>query len=146
MKRGFIRFVGKLWETDEFEPGIGWETEHIARRPLADPDYQLQLVSESEGVMVEAGVELRVDKCVGMGADGPFVARVIGYLPLRPGGSSIVFRRGERVLYQVAFAASPPRVVITSLDIDDKKTVHLHWKAKHDRPLWFNVVFVDGRR
>ncbi len=25
--------------------------EHIARRPLVDTDYQLQLVSESEGVL-----------------------------------------------------------------------------------------------
>lgn len=145
MTRTFVRFVGRLWETNEFELGVGWETQRIARRPRAAPDYQLELVSNTSEVLVQAGVELRENICMRVGTAGTTAARVVGYMPLRPDGATIVFRRGERLLHSVELAPAPPRVAITGLEIDADETVHLRWEAEHDRPLWFNVVFVDEK-
>ena len=146
MERRFVRFVGKLWESGEFEPAIGWETERIARRPRPDPDHRLQLVDDSGGVLVESAVELRVPTCRVQGADGMTSARVVGYLPLHPDGRAVLLLRGERVLHRAELATERPRITIVDAEVGDDGCVRAHWQAEHDRPLWFSLVLVDSRR
>src|SRR5436309_2123796 len=114
IERGFLRFVGKLWETGEFEPGIGWETARIARRPSCTPGYTLELIDDAGNVLIETGVELSEPACRVQGTRGMTGQKVIGYLPLHAKGHSVVFRRGDRILHRTEIAASPPRIAITS--------------------------------
>ena len=146
MERRFLRFVGKLWETGEFEPGVGWETARIARRPSCAAGHALQLLDDQDDVLVETGVELHVSMCRVQGTRGVTGKKVIGYLPLLVKARAVVFRKGERVLHAVQLAAAQPRIAITSVDVDAAGCVHLRWEAEHDRRLRFNVVFVDAKR
>ncbi|MGH9889235.1 MAG: hypothetical protein ACREBE_27120 [bacterium] len=144
MERRFLRFVGKLWETGEFEPGIGWETECVARRPRATDGLMLRLLDAHGQVLVETGAELRTPSCRPGGTRGMQGERLIGYLPLHAEGRTVVLLRHGRPVYHVDLPKEAPRVTITSREIDKKGSVHLRWEAQHDRKLWFDVVFTDG--
>jgi len=145
-ERRFIRFMGKLWENSEFEPGFGWETARIARRPACVPGYTLDLLDDIGNVVVETGVELTVPACRVQGTRGMISQKVVGYLPLHLEGRKIVFRQGGRILYRTDIAASSPRIEITGLQIDTEGCVRVHWEAEHDRRLQFNIVFVDAKQ
>jgi hypothetical protein len=144
--RRFLRFVGKLWETGEFEPGIGWETTRISRRPCCTTGYTLQLLDGAGKVLVEAGIEQRVPTCQVQGTHGVTGKKIIGYLPFDGRGRKIIFRQGDLIRYQIEIAATSPHIEITSLEIDGNGCVHVRWNAEHERALWFNVVFVDAKR
>lgn len=146
IERRFLRFAGKLWETGEFEPGVGWETVRIARRPSCAPGYSLELVDDAGNVLVETGVELSESACRVQGTRGMTGSQVIGYLPLHAKGHTIIFRQSDRILHRTEIAASPPRIAITGLEIDKKGCVHIRWEAEHDRRLKFNIVFVDAKQ
>jgi hypothetical protein len=145
-ERRFLRFVGKLWETGEFELGVGWETARIARRPLCTAGYALQLLDDAGNVLVETSVELRGPTCRVQGTRGMTGQKVIGYLPFVANGRTVVFRQGDRIRYRTEVAASPPRIAITGLETNGEGRVHVRWEAEHARHLRFNVVFVDAKR
>jgi hypothetical protein len=146
-ERRFLRFAGKLWETGEFEPGVGWETARIARRPRPTPGYRLQLLDETGGVLVEAGVKLLGGgECRSRGTDSVTRQRVVGYVPLHGKARSLAFARDGRLLYGVKLAARATRIALTSLDLDTSGRLHVSWDANHDRRLWFNVVVLDAER
>lgn len=146
MERRFLRFVGKLWETGEFELGVGWETARIARRLSCTPGYTLTLLDNISNVLVETGVEVTVPACQVQEMRGITGQKVVGYLPLHPEGRKIVFRHGEQILHRSEIAASSPRISITGLETDTEDRVHVRWEAEHDGPLKFNVVFVDAKQ
>jgi hypothetical protein len=145
MERRYLRFVGKIWDTGEFEPGVGWETDRIARRTRCTPGHRLHLLNEAGYVVVEAGVELRAGTCQIQGAPGMTSQRVVGYLPLHPAGRTVVLLKGDRVVHEVELSIAAPRIAITSVDVEDD-CVHVRWEAEHERVLCFNVVFVDAQR
>ncbi|MEP6691046.1 MAG: hypothetical protein ABJD07_07805 [Gemmatimonadaceae bacterium] len=144
MERRFLRFVGKLWETGEFEPGIGWETERVARRPRAEDGLTLQLLSGDGDVLVEAGVEVRTPLCRSGERREMRGQRLVSYLPLHADGRTVVLLRDGRAVHRVDLPQAAPRIRITSHDVDKTGRVHLRWDATHDRTLWFDVVFTDG--
>lgn len=144
MERRYLRFVGKLWENGEFEPGIGWETTRIARNARSTPGYQLQLLDAAGDPLVDAGVELRAGACGGRRGQGMASHPVAGYLPLHPAGRTVVFRREATALHTVRLAAAPPRIAVGRVDLGGAGRVHLGWTVEHESPLWFNVVLVDG--
>jgi hypothetical protein len=143
--RRFLRFVGKLWENGEFEPGIGWETTRISRRPVRADGYSLELLDDQDRVLVEAGVEVRVPICRVKVARGMSGRRVNGYLPFVPNGRVLVFRKDERTFYRAAIAASAPRLSITSVKATSHGRVQVRWDARHDRDLRFSVVLLDAQ-
>lgn len=147
MDRTFVRFTGTLWESDEFTPGVGWETVRIARRPRADTEgpYRLRLVDEADAVLVEVPVERRTDGCRRRETDGMDRERIVAYLPLPPAGRAIDLVRGDRILHRAELAPERPTVAIVDLVVDGEGQVRVRWEASHDRPLSFNVLFVDGR-
>jgi hypothetical protein len=144
MERRFLRFVGKLWETGEFEPGIGWETERVARRPGASDGLLLRLLDARGNVLVETGAQLRTPACRPGGTRGMRGERLVGYLPLHFQGRTVVLLRHGRPVYRVDLPKEAPRVAITGREIDKEGHVRLRWEAQHDRKLWFDVVFTDG--
>jgi hypothetical protein len=144
--RRFLRFVGRLWETGEFEPGLGWETPRIARRPRPDPDHRLVLLDQAGAVLVEGAVELRAPTCRTAGADGPAVMPLVGCLPLHPDGRVVLLLRGDRVLHRSTLSAERPTISAPQLHVTADGRVRATWSAEHDRPLRYNVVFIDGRR
>jgi hypothetical protein len=145
-ERRFLRVAGKLWETGEFEPAIGWETARIARRPVCAEGYSLQLLDDEGRLLLKTGVEVRVPLCRVRGARGVGGHRVNGYIPLVPNARALVFRQGARILYRTDLAPVPPQITITGVEAPGSDSVRVRWKAKHDRELRFNVVFIDAAR
>ena len=142
--RRFLRFAGTLWENDEFEPGVGWETERIARRPDPNPEYVLWL-ADADGQRLTAGaIELRGQACR-VQDDGMRAAKVLGYLPLHPDGRTVVFQHRDRVLHRAELAERAPSITVSAVDIDDDQRVRVNWRAEHERELWYSVVLLaDG--
>ncbi|SDY88897.1 hypothetical protein [Nitrosomonas sp. Nm58] len=146
MARTFLRFVGKLWENGEFEPGIGWETERIRRRPNPDPYHQLQIIDKMGNVLAAGSVELRTPLCRSRGTDGMIGAKVVGYVALHPEGYAVVFRCGERILYRVELKPERPAITRITVKVDEDYRIHANWEAEHSQPLWFNLIFIDSDR
>lgn len=144
MERRYLRFVGRLWDSGEFEPGTGWETTRIARNSRPTPGYLLQLLDSSDDLLVDAGVTLRTGACGGHGGRGMASRPVSGYLPFHPAGRTVVFRKEATVLHTASLAAAPPRIAVGQVDLGGAGRIHLAWAVEHENPLWFHVVLVDG--
>jgi len=144
--RTFVRFVGTLWENLDFEPGVGWETPRIARLPTPDPSYQLELLDEAGTVLVARSPEVRFRSQ--RARDGQMqAAKVLGYVPLRSGGTTIQLRHEGTIVYGTELARARPEVAITRLAAERHgRRVRLTWAASHEKPLTFIVRYLVGAR
>jgi hypothetical protein len=145
MARTFLRFFGRLWESGEFEADWGWESTRLARRSLADPDHQLELVDANGAVVATGTVELRVSRCGHEEVQGVERARVVGQVALHPDARAVLLRRGDRVLHRAEIGTRAPGLGAVEVSVSADGQVHVRWRAEHDRPVVFNLVFVDGR-
>src|SRR4029453_3311473 len=110
----FLRFDGHLAEDMAFTRRMGWETGNIAHRPHdGDGSYTLELLDENFRPLVAVSPHVVFDGC-DTGAGGR-LTRGIAYLPRRPQGRELVFRRGDMDTTREPVAAAPPRVRITRL-------------------------------
>jgi hypothetical protein len=77
----WYRFAGRLWEDLTFEPGVGWETDTIARRPAdGDGTFVLELLDARGQVVTDVSPSVRFDRADR--ATGRMrVTRVVAYPP-----------------------------------------------------------------
>jgi hypothetical protein len=143
-RRTFMRVCGRLWENMQFEPEPGWETETVHRRPTPDESYQLVLRDGQGRALVSVSPGLERQGCR-MAAEPMRYDRLLGYVPMHPDAATLELGRGDHVIYTATLASSPPTVRITSLEMPNDDTVRVVWEVEHDRPLTFEVAFVDGR-
>src|SRR5262245_50352686 len=120
--RRFLRVRGTLWEDGEFEPGIGWETERIARGPHPDPEAVLYL-RDAHGRRVSEGP---------VGLRG---RRLTGYLPLNADGRTVVLQHRDREIYRAELAERPPSIAVSAVEVGDDHRVRVSWRAEHEREL-----------
>ena len=141
--RRFLRFTGRLFENGEFEPETGWETEKVFARPEAGREVTVALCDADGQVLLRAPAGLDRSVCRRAGR-GMRWDRIVAYVPMHPAGAVVELHRESQVIYRAELAPRRPEVAITRLDVRDD-AVTIAWRATHDRPLTFLVVFVDGR-
>ena len=140
----FIRFDGHLAEDMTFTRRLGWETERIAHRPReGDGRYLLELLDEDRRPLVAVSPHVAFDEC-STGVERR-LTRVVAYIPLRPEGRELVFRRGEIAIHRESVSTDPPRVRITKLGRRDDGVVELEWEASAPG-LLARVVYLAGPR
>lgn len=145
----FLHFEGQLWENMVFEPRPGWETRHVTHFPeVEESEYTLELRDVNGTLLVEVPVEVDFSRASPSVRDEMVVAPILAYLPFREDGRLLVFRRGERVLFQDEIPAEPPEVGGVKVDKGKTGKATLTWDATTtaDRPLSFNVGCVVGGR
>jgi hypothetical protein len=143
-RRRFVRVCGRLWENMQFEPEPGWETETVHRRPTPDEAYQLVLRDGQGRVLVSVSPGFERQGCRAA-AESMRYDRLLGYVPMHPDAATLELGRDDRVIYRATLASAPPTVRISGLEMSADETVRVVWEAEHDRPLTFEVAFVDGR-
>jgi hypothetical protein len=146
-EKRFLRFDGRLWEDMTFEPIPGWETTRIAHRPEeGDGSYRLELRSDENEVLTFVSPLVDFTSGCPSKSDAMRWVRVGAYVPFPPEACRLLFRRGERVLYEADVADEPPRIRINEVSREKEGQMRLHWtaEASGDRPLTFNVAYVVG--
>lgn len=149
-EKRFLRFDGRLWEDMTFEPIPGWETERVAHRPNeGDGTYRLELRSDENEVLTFVSPLVDFTSGCPSKSDAMRWVRVGAYVPFHPEACRLLFRRGDRELYEADVADEPPQIRIDDVSRQKEGRVRLHWtaEASGDRPLTFNVAYVvDGER
>lgn len=147
--RTWMRLEGRLWEDLTFEPGTGWETDVIARRPPeGDGTWMVELLDDKGQVVFDTSPVVRFARPPGTPPGRMHAARVVAYLPTHPEGRRIRLRRRDFVVYARPVAAAAPGVTITHQEVTEDREVVLHWEPTDGpgRPLVYRVVYqAEGR-
>ncbi len=141
----FIRFDGTLLENMVFERKPGWETELVAHRPTeGDGTYQLELRDADGKVLVSVSPRVDFQKFCTLQDHAMRSTRVVAYLPFKPEGREMVFRRGDYEIDRDTVAADPPRVRITEVKSQPRGRVRIGWRSTHPagKPLTYNVAYL----
>ena len=141
---GFLRFTGRLTETMEFTPTMGWETPIILRPKDEEGDGTVVVELRAGGdVLTSVPVVADFERACGFRPHGVRTASIVAHVPLVKGGDELVLRVNGRIVHRRAVAAEPPTVEITGLDRTGDK-IALEWRAESTdgQPLQYRVVYV----
>lgn len=144
---GFLRFSGKLTETLEFTPTMGWETPVVLtpKDQLADTKAVVELHRKGE-LLTSVPIEVDFERDCGLRQHGVRTARIVAHVPFVKDGDELVLRVDGRVIYRRPVAAAAPTIEITDTKRDgDKMTVEWDAKSADGQRLRYRVVYIaDG--
>lgn len=147
MSKTFIHFEGTIWENLDSIPAPGWESNRPAHEPESgDGSFALELLDQDGNVAVSVSPLADFDSGCDVRGGRMRFARIVSHIPLVEKAATLRLRSEQKVIYQQEIAATPPSIKITGCRLDRRGLAHLQWRARHDRPLSYNVAFVSGKR
>ncbi len=145
----FYRFEGRLWESLEFLPISGWETEYIAKRQKkGDGQYILEIYDDKDNAIITVNPYVDFEEGCTSQNDTMRSVRLISHIPAIKNGRRLVFRTKNKIIYETKIAKEPPEIKINEVKKIDNNSVSFKWEAHHQEnmSLSYSIVYIVDKK
>jgi hypothetical protein len=146
MTRPFLRVRGDLWTDGTYHPSPGWETQRLARPSRSDSDLTLAVVDASGDAIARGPIHRREKLCVDRELRSTDSERVFGHVVLHPRTAQLVVSLDHQPIFTTEVCTNPPRIHRLTVEPEDGERWLVEWAADHEKPLTFNLLYIDPLR